>query len=102
MSQWLVPWALVVAFAAWRADSSDPTKYPLVPDSQPDGSNGQGSRCWNVSDDSAECSMRVCTDTFPELGLICTLKCHVSTDCPLGEFQDLCNASGYCRPPVHG
>jgi hypothetical protein len=64
-----------------------------------DGPVGFGAPCQVVSDMSTECPTGVCAhfNMFSSPG-VCTLKCHMDSECPSGSMGPKCNMLGYCRP----
>jgi hypothetical protein len=65
------------------------------------GSAAFGGTCSAVSDTSTECQSGVCTDSFEQLGVVCSVKCDATgtgSECPAGSMGMKCNQKGYCRP----
>jgi len=93
---------LALVLAACTADAPAPT----TPDAAGSGSGSGsglafGATCTIVSDMSTECASGVCTNSFDQLGYLCSQKCTMlmATDpsCPAGTSQK-CNMKGYCKP----
>ena len=92
---------LIICAFALCACSSD-SAPPAVDGSSDSSAGAFGATCNTVSDTSTECASGVCTDSFNQLGHVCSQKCNVlnGTDpsCPNGSMGQKCNMKGYCRP----
>jgi hypothetical protein len=66
------------------------------------GSGAFGATCTTDSNTSTECASGVCTDSFGQLGTVCSQQCTMlnATDpsCPNGSMGQKCSMKGYCRP----
>src|SRR5438046_9433140 len=96
--------SLVLALAACSSSDTPPGNgdASIEAASTGDGGLGFGAHCTTVSDMSTECASGVCTNSFDQLGTVCSQKCTVlnGTDpsCPVGSMGQKCNMRGYCRP----
>ncbi|HEY4180041.1 MAG TPA: hypothetical protein VGM90_24530 [Kofleriaceae bacterium] len=93
--------AFVGALSVVACSGDDGSPAPIDSGSGSGSAAAFGGTCSTASDTSTECQSGVCTDSFEQLGIVCSVKCDAAgagSECPSGSMGMKCNQKGYCRP----